>query len=150
MDTEKIDLIEELNTLAVINNDRSEGYEKAMTETEDQDLKVLFSRFALQSRKFNSDLLSEIAKAGGKPETGTTNSGKLYRAWMDIRAALSGRNKKQILSSCEYGEDVARDTYRGILKDPFIPSPVHEIITSQYNEITTAHDEIKKLRDTAR
>ena len=148
METLKTDLVEELNKLAVINNDRTEGYQKASSETEDMELKTLFSRFALQSRKFNSQLQTEITKAGGKPETGTTESGKLYRVWMDIRAALTGKDKKQILSSCEYGEDVARDTYKDVLKDTNLPTDLLTLITSQFNEIDTAHSEIKKLRDT--
>lgn len=147
METVKTDLVEELNKLAVINNDRTEGYQKAATETEDQELKTLFSKFALQSRKYNSELQTEITKAGGKPESGTTESGKLYRVWMDIRAALTGKDKKQILSSCEYGEDVARDTYKDVLKEANLPGDLLTLITSQYNEIVSAHNEIKKLRD---
>ena len=147
METVKTDLVEELNKLAVINNDRTEGYQKAATETEDQELKTLFSKFALQSSKYNSELQTEIIKAGGKPESGTTESGKLYRVWMDIRAALTGKDKKQILSSCEYGEDVARDTYKDVLKEANLPGDLLTLITSQYNEIVSAHNEIKKLRD---
>ena len=43
MDNEKT--LDVFNTLIEINNDRIEGYETATAETEEQDLKVLFSQF---------------------------------------------------------------------------------------------------------
>jgi hypothetical protein len=41
--------IEALNTLIQINNDRFEGYDSAFKESEEQDLKTLFSQFMLTS-----------------------------------------------------------------------------------------------------
>jgi len=147
METQKTDVINELNKLIVINNDRTEGYERASSETKDSDLKTLFNKFASQSRKFHTELVSELSRAGGQPEKGTTTSGKFYRAWMDFKSAVSNKDRKAILSSCEFGEDVARDTYKDILKEPGLPSSSQNIITSQFNEITRSHDEIKQLRD---
>jgi uncharacterized protein (TIGR02284 family) len=149
METQNGNLVGELNKLVVINIDRSEGYEKAMAEVDDADLKILFSKCSLQSKKFNSELQSEINKMGGKPEQGTTQSGKFYRAWMDIKSVLTGRDKKKILGSCEFGEDVARDTYKEVLADPKIPTAIHHLIRTQLGEISSAHDEVRRLRDSA-
>lgn len=30
---------------------------------------------------------------------------------MDVKAALTGKDRKAILNSCEYGEDIAKDSY---------------------------------------
>src|SRR4051812_13043372 len=97
--TEKI--ITQLNDLVEINNDRIQGYERAIAETDDEDLTYLFTNMAAHSRSYKSDLSREILSLGGQPTEGTKNSGKLFRAWMDIKAALTGKNRKEILASCE-------------------------------------------------
>ncbi len=105
---EKEKQIEVLNSLITINHDRIEGYGTASKETEEHDLKTLFSDFASTSEKSNKALVSEVTKLGGKPAEGTLASGKFFRVWMDVKAALTGKDRKAILNSCEYGEDIAK------------------------------------------
>jgi uncharacterized protein (TIGR02284 family) len=147
METEKTEKIEELNKLVIINNDRIVGYEKAASETQDSALKQLFAKCAEQSRKFNSELGNQILNQGGKVKNETTTSGKFYRAWMDIKAAITAKDKHAILASCEFGEDVARDTYKSLLNDNQLSGELRNIVTRQYNELNPIHDEIKSLRD---
>jgi uncharacterized protein (TIGR02284 family) len=115
MENEKT--IEVLNTLITINNDRIEGYETAANETEEQDLKILFAHFSATSQKCKAELKNEVSKLGGTPADGTLVSGKFFRVWMDVKAALTGKDRKAILNSCEYGEDVAKDTYKKALEN---------------------------------
>ena len=145
METEKF--IDGLNKLLEINNDRTEGYETAAKETEDTELKSRFRMFASQSREFSSQLKSIIRDNSGTPVEGTTTSGKFYRAWMDIKSALSGKDKKAIASSCEFGEDVAKDTYKSVLEEYDLPQDVKTKIVDQQQQILAAHNSIKTLRD---
>jgi uncharacterized protein (TIGR02284 family) len=141
-------IAESLNKLIEINNDRVEGYERAAKETEDNELKTIFLKFSSQSRTFRSELENLVREYGGSPIEGTTTSGKFYRAWMDIKAALSGKDKKAIVSSCEFGEDVAKDTYKDALHEMTnLPESGRTIIQKQYSEIREAHDRIKSMRD---
>lgn len=109
--------IEVLNTLITINNDRIQGYETASKETKEQDLKKMFAQFTQTSQKCKQQLVAEVEKLRGEPAEGTKTSGKFFREWMDVKAALTGKDRKAILNSCEYGEDVAVDTYKKALKD---------------------------------
>jgi uncharacterized protein (TIGR02284 family) len=138
-----------LNSLVEINNDRIEGYETASKETDEQDLKILFGRFAQTSHKCNRELGNEIRELGGKPTEGTTVSGKFFRAWMDVKAALTGKDRKAILNSCEYGEDVAVDTYHKVLKDDteHLSPHLQTLVTAQHSTIRTDHDTVKSMRD---
>ena len=79
-------LVEVLNDLVQINNDRIEGYQKAAEETKDidVDLKAIFIKMAEESIKYKTELVNEITKFGGDPVTGTTGLGKIYRVWMDV------------------------------------------------------------------
>jgi uncharacterized protein (TIGR02284 family) len=119
---------EVLNTLVVINNDRIEGYNTASENTEERDLKTLFSKFAETSQSCRNELVREIQKLGGKVEEGTNVSGKFFRVWMDVKSALTGKDRKAILNSCEQGEEKAVETYRNVSEDKSIHLPL-DLIT---------------------
>ena len=139
-----------LNDLIQINNDRIEGYEKAAKETTEPELKSLFNHMAQESQKNKNELIAEVTGLGGVPAEGTTASGKVYRAWMDIKAALAGRDRKAILASCEFGEDAALEAYRDVLKSEQFANKSREIVILQQNHLQQSHDKIKLLRDTVK
>jgi uncharacterized protein (TIGR02284 family) len=147
METNNKNEIDELNNLLEINNDRIEGYKYASKETNEMDLKNLFSQLAENSQKCKQELISEIKKLGGTPIEGTRVTGKLYRAWMDIRAAVSNKSRKAILKSCEFGEDIAIKNYEKAIKNIPSESTIYEIISKQYAAIRADHDKIKNLID---
>lgn len=141
--------VDVLNKLVEINNDRIEGYETAADQTEEQDLKTLFGKLAQNSHKCRQELAGEITNLGGKPTEGTRVSGKLYRAWMDVKVALTNKDRKAILSSCEFGEDQALETYENVLQnDREHLSPGHvSLINNQMTLLQKDHDQIKAMRD---
>jgi uncharacterized protein (TIGR02284 family) len=139
-----------LNDLIRINNDRIEGYERAVDDTRDKDtdLQSIFHRMADESKQYASELESEVRKSGGDIASDTTVSGKIYRVWMDFKSAISGKARKSILASCEYGEDAAQKAYEEALKaDTDLPSDVRQLIVNQKAALKTSHDTIKRYRD---
>lgn len=142
--------IDALNELVEINNDRIDGYENASENTEERELKGLFSTFEQTSQKCVDELNNEINKLGGKATEGTTASGKFFRAWMDVKSALSGKDRKAILSSCEYGEKNAVEVYNDVLEN----NSVHlnqrqqELIKSQLNRLKSDQSTIKSMQNT--
>lgn len=109
--------IEVLNSLITINNDRIEGYKTASEATEENDLKKLFSQFISTSQKCKQELSVEVKALGGDTTEGTKASGKFFRVWMDVKAALTGKDRKAILESCEYGEDKAKEAYADVIEN---------------------------------
>lgn len=136
-----------LNSLITINNDRIQGYQTAIEETQDQDLKTMFNQFIQTSRNCKTDLVAAVTKLGGKPDDGTRVDGEIYRAWMDFKAMVTGKDRKAILNSCEYGEDVAVKTYEKALKDKDLPTEYHSIVSLQFNKIKSDHDKVRRMRD---
>lgn len=141
-----------LNDLIQINNDRIEGYEKAANETEivDDDLRALFTRMANESREYVAELRDYVHQNGEAATDSTTMSGKIYRAWMDVKAAFGGKDRKSLLESCEYGEDAAQKAYGMALDaaaDDELSPDVVRLITEQKAKLRRSHDEIKRLRD---
>lgn len=146
MNTEKS--IDILNSLIQINNDRIEGYETASKEADETDLKTLFSHFTETSLKCKADLVAEVKRLGGTPTEGTTTSGKFFRVWMDIKSAVTGSDRKAIINSCEYGEDVAVQTYNDALAhSEDLSTEQLMMIKEQHSAIKANHDKIKNLSD---
>ncbi len=143
-------LVGVLNDLIEINNDRVNGYERASDESKDRDvdLQAIFNKMADDSRGYAAELSQEVRRLGGTPDTGTTNSGKLYRVWMDVKTLFTGKDRQAILENCEFGEDAAQKAYREALaSDAEISADTRKLITEQQAELKTAHDLIKKYRD---
>lgn len=143
------DTIEVLNDLIQINNDRISGYEKAIRETkpEDDDLKILYATMIAESHRNKIALASEVQALGAEIRQGTTASGRIYRAWMDVKAIFTGHNRRTILANCEAGEDAAQRAYVAALEHEFLPSYIRELLVRQEEALRSNHDEIRALRD---
>ena len=141
---------ETVNDLIRINNDRVTGYSKAATQAKDQDLQSLFSQLAQQSRQFANELRSCIGYDDKKEVTDeTTTAGKIYRAWMDVKATFGGDSRKGVLASCEFGADAAQKAYKEALEEEDLSPDLRTIIEKQKATLREAHDRIKMMRDTA-
>ncbi len=138
-----------INDLILINNDRIEGYQRAKNELKEgnEDLKALFTEMIEESHSLKLALATEVSATGEEIEQGTTNSGKIYRAWMDVKAAFSGNDRKAVLENCEFGEDAAQKAYEMALKEEDLPGHIRSLISDQKATLRVSHDKIKALRD---
>ncbi|MEP6845044.1 MAG: PA2169 family four-helix-bundle protein [Panacibacter sp.] len=144
------EIIEVLNDLIKINNDRIEGYEKAIENAAqiiDKGLQTVFSKMKSESIRFTAELHNRVLQLGGEPQDGTTVSGKLHRAWMDVKATFTGKDRTSLLEACEFGEDAAQKAYNAALETEGLPEDIRDLIAKQKQELRTSHDEIKAMRD---
>jgi uncharacterized protein (TIGR02284 family) len=145
------EVVDVLNDLIEINNDRIEGYRRAADEAKDidADLKALFARYMDMSEANKTALAQKVLqyKPDADVESGTTASGKFYRMWMDLKATFTGHSRQAVLESCEFGEDAAQKVYKDVLAENSLPADVRELVTTQKASLREAHDYIKNLRD---
>src|SRR5688572_20760776 len=144
------EVIEVLNDLIKINNDRTAGYTRAAEDTKivDVDLRTIFERLADESRQNAIELTSQIGRLGGEPATSTTAAGKIYHTWMNVKDMFTGKDRHALLASCEYGEDAAQRAYEDALtSDAPLPTDIRQLITTQKSALRNSHDMIKKYRD---
>ncbi|GAA3964467.1 ferritin-like domain-containing protein [Mucilaginibacter dorajii] len=142
--------ISALNDLIKINNNRITGYQKALEDTDDTNLVLLFNEHIDQSKNYVTELKEYIHVLGGQPADGTTLSGKFYHTWVNLKAAFINKDKHGILSDCEYGEDIIIKYYRKAQDDKELiweDDKVVNLLAWQLNGFKTAHDTIKGLRD---
>ncbi len=140
---------EVLNDLIKINHDRVKGYEKAASETKDKDadLRTIFNNMASESRNYINELERQVRGSGESPADSTTLPGDIYRGWMDVKATFTGKDRKGILASCEFGEDAAQKAYEKALKVDDLSGDVNRLITEQKSKLRQSHDRIKAMRD---
>lgn len=141
--------VDVLNTLIQINNDRFEGYETAFKETEEQDLKAQFSQFMQTSQHCKQELVGEVTRLGGEPTESTTVSGKFFRVWMDVKSSITSKNRKAILGSCDYGENVADETYQNVLNDDLehLSFEQQNMLNAQHALLKADHDLVKSMHN---
>ena len=142
------EIIDVLNDLIKVNNDRLGAYEKAIHEAkqEDTDLKILFASMVAESHRMKIALATEVQTLDAKVEDGKTTEGKIYGVWRELKAVISGHNRHAILSNCEAVEDAAQKAYRIALKNP-LPAFIRDLLTQQLDILQASHEEVRSLRD---
>ena len=142
------EIVDDLNDLVKINNDRIQGYEKAVEDNEDASLDDLFRHYIVQSQNFRSQLADHIVRIDGlavSDATSTDVSSKLHRAWIDIKSAVTGKDRSTVLSSVEFGENAAVEAYQDAIEKDHIPAYIKEDLQKQLTELKASYDKIKSL-----
>jgi len=143
----------ELNDLIATLKEGQKGYAEAMTDVEDTDLKDLFKEYAAQRSQYITELEDQMYKLDLKPDTNEGNNtiaGTVHRAFINLKGAVTGKDRHSILAECERGEDHAKAAYEDAKKIQDLPSDLKIIIDKQADGILKAHNKIRDMRDAAK
>ncbi|MCB2379231.1 PA2169 family four-helix-bundle protein [Hymenobacter sp. BT635] len=135
-----------LNELLYFVNDRIEGYQKAVDESQDPQLSGYYKQLVSQSQQFANELNGYLRQQGGGRQESTTIKGKFYRAWMDAKAALTGADEKAILGSNVYGEEWALKAYEDALSDNTLTGTLRQAVERQYQHSQNTYKELQRLQ----
>jgi uncharacterized protein (TIGR02284 family) len=138
-----VDVLRELTEFV---NDGKEGYERAADESKNSEYKAFYRNLALQRANFSQELNQLISQYGGETETDTTLKGKLYRQWMDVKAAFTGRDEEAIIGSNIYGEEWAQKAYNDALADSHLPSEIRLVIERQRQASQEAYAQLNQMK----
>jgi uncharacterized protein (TIGR02284 family) len=147
--TDKL-VLDILNDLIKINNDRASSYEKAADEAKsvDIDLQGIFSKLAGESNRQIRELTQEVKRLGGMPAHGTTKKGKIYQFWVDVKTTFSGKDRHALLESFEHTEDIAQRAYtKALASDTDMNEETYHLLSTQQAAMKIGYDLIKKYRD---
>ncbi|WP_347157021.1 ferritin-like domain-containing protein [Pontibacter chitinilyticus] len=129
--------------------DGAKGYKTASEDIEDSDLKELFRKYAVQRDSMITELQDQLTKMGHADDESSSIEGTVHRAWIDIKSALTSKDRARVLDECERGEDYAVKAYQEAQKKE-LPGELKAIVQQQYNDVKNAHDHIRSLRDAAK
>ena len=142
-----------LNDLIETSKDGEKGFQTSAEDIKNPAIKAYFMSRSAEIASAVRELQAEVRALGGDPETSSSVSGTLHRAWVDLKSTLTGKDDKAILEEVERGEDVAKKAYKEALEkahEKNVPANVIALITKQQAGVQATHDKVKALRDTAR
>ena len=143
------EIISTVNSLIEILKDGQKGFKQAADAVKDENLKSLFGGYSQQRTRFANELRNQARGLGeSEPEQSSSAAGAMHRTWINLKSAITSGDDHAILAECERGEDSAVNEYQKAMEDN-PSSPLREIVSRQYNEVKSAHDRIKSLRDIA-
>jgi uncharacterized protein (TIGR02284 family) len=152
MEHNKRKVINLLNDLVKVNNDRILGYEKAADAIHniyEVDIKTLFFKMAEESRYYRTKLSEALQQLHGDVPNDTSAAGDIFRVWIGMKAAITGNNVLSTLECCEFGENHALKAYRHALQpdDILWPQGLKEILENQYNLLRLSRDKMRRTRE---
>jgi len=138
--------ISTLNDLIETSKDGEHGFDTCAENVKDMQLKQLFTAAAQRCAEGAKELQEQVRLLGGDPDEHSSVAGTLHRAWVDIKAAITGKDEQAVLEECERGEDVAKKTYEKALAKR-LPDNIRSIVQRHYQGVVENHDRVRDLRN---
>lgn len=139
-------LTEDIKELISINKDRIEGFKKIEKQAKDlPEVLMLCGGKVVQSELFIEELTGLVKKTGDIVKGSV--EGRLLRAWMDFKNALTRDNTAAILDSAVFGEDSAVKVYEEVLMRIKETDEHKGIIHQQQEKIQQSLDEFRRLKE---
>jgi len=142
-----------LNDLIETSKDGEKGFQTSAEDIKRPDVKAFFLSRSAEIATAVRELQAEVRALGGDPETSSSVSGTLHRAWVDLKSTLTGKDDVAVLNEVERGEDVALKAYKEARQkaiEKSLPAAVTSLIDKQLQGVQANHDKVKALRDAAR
>jgi uncharacterized protein (TIGR02284 family) len=144
---ERKDEISTLNTLIATLIDSVTGYEDAASNLEgDSRLSQMFRERASERQQCVEDLRSEVRRLGGNPEDDGSFMGKTHQRFLDLKAAVAGRDEKAIVNEVERGEDYLKEKFETALKDGDLSGESRSAVERAYQSVRSGHDQMSSLK----
>jgi uncharacterized protein (TIGR02284 family) len=135
-----------VNELIATSKDGEKGFFRAADESDDRELRALFTECAARCRAAAKELQDALRAFGGQPAQEGTLLGTAHRGWLDLKAVLSRNNAVAILEECENGESYARIVYEGALSTP-LPPEIQPLIERQHRGVVANYERVRELLD---
>ena len=134
-----------LETLTSTLIDSVNGYRDAAGDAEGHQFQQLFRQMADERSQVAEDLRSEIRRLGGNPPDDGSFLGKTHQRFMDLKAAVTGRDDKAIINEVERGEDHLKEKFETALNADTDPQ-VRSVIERAYQSVRKGHDRVSNLK----
>ena len=135
-----------LQTLTTTLLDSINGYEDAAKNSENARFQQIFRERAGERRQVAENLRSEIRRLGGDPPDDGSFMGKTHQTWLDLKAAVTGRDDKSIINSVEAGEDYLKEKFETALNSGELSGEARQVIERAYQSVRQGHDQMSQLK----
>jgi uncharacterized protein (TIGR02284 family) len=144
------DEISTLNSLISTTIDSITGYEDAAANSEGGRFQQMFRDRANERQRVVEELRSEVRRLGGEPEEGGSFMGKTHQRFLDLKAAVTGRDDQAIINEVERGEDYLKEKFEEGLNGDKLTGESRSVVERCYQSVRAGHDQISQLKHSMR
>ena len=144
--TDRNDEISTLNTLTATLIDSITGYEDAAANSDAGRFREMFRERATERQSCVEDLRAEVRRLGGNPEDDGSFMGKTHQRFLDLKAALTGRDEKAIINEVERGEDYLKEKFETALNSDRLSGESRSVVEGCYQSVREGHDQMSQLK----
>jgi uncharacterized protein (TIGR02284 family) len=140
------DQITTLNTLTATLIDSVTGYEDAASNSDAGRFQQLFRERASERSRVVEELRAEVRRLGGDPEDDGSFLGKSHQRFLDLKAAVTGRDEQAIINEVERGEDYLKEKFETALNSDALTGETRAVVERAYQSVRSGHDQISQLK----
>jgi uncharacterized protein (TIGR02284 family) len=140
------DEISTLNTLIATLIDSITGYEDAAASSEGGRFQQLFRERAGERQRVVEELRAEVRRLGGNPEDDGSFMGKTHQRFLDLKAAITGRDDQAIINEVERGEDYLKEKFETAINSGDLSGESRSAVERAYQSVREGHDQMSKLK----
>src|SRR3569623_104545 len=138
--------IRTLNSLIATTLDSVDGYTESAKDARNSRYAQMFTARAGEPRPVVPPQQAHVSPLGGNPEDDGTLLAGAHRAFLDLKAAVTGQDDKAIVNEVERGEDHIKAKFEDALKDADLSPATKAAILTAYGSVREGHDEMSQLK----
>lgn len=138
--------ISTLNTLIKTLIDSINGFEDAASHTDNPRFQQIFRERSSQRRQVVEDLRAQVRQMGGDPADDQSVAGQTHQRWLDLKAAITGRDDKAIINEVENGEDYLKEKFETALSQGDLTGEARAAVERAYQSVREGHDQMSQLK----
>jgi uncharacterized protein (TIGR02284 family) len=138
--------ISTLNSLIATTIDSVDGYTEAAKDSDNSRFSAMFTSRAGERRQVATKLQQEVSRLGGNPEDDGTVLAGAHRVFLNLKAAVTGKDDKAIVNEVEAGEDHIKAKFEDALEDAELSPQVKAVVRECYGSVKEGHDEMRDLK----
>lgn len=138
--------IKTLNSLIATTIDSIDGYSESANAAESGRFAEMFNQRAAERRAVLTRLQAEVSRLGGNPEDEGTALAAAHRGFVDLKAAVTGRDDKAIIDEVERGEDHIKAKFEDALQNDALSPETRAVIQEAYTSVKQGHDQMRDLK----
>jgi uncharacterized protein (TIGR02284 family) len=140
------DEITTLNTLTATLVDSVHGYRDAADHTQSSTFQQQFREWADERSRVVEELRAEVRRLGGEPRDEGSLMGKTHQRWLDLKAAITGRDDKAVIDEVERGEDYLKDKFEAAIAGETLSAESRAVVERAYQSVRRGHNEVSRLK----
>jgi uncharacterized protein (TIGR02284 family) len=135
-----------LNTLLATLTDSIKGYRESAEQVESAEFRQLFLESADERSRIADELRSEVVRLGGDPNDDGSFMGKTHQVFLDLKAAVTGRDDKAIINEVERGEDYLKEKFEAALKSESLAGESRGVVDRAFASVRRGHDRVAQIK----